>query len=73
MTPSSETVPTTELPPPDIYDPVVEVYMRDVDRSLLRERLKLTPAERVEKYTSFLKELESLRGVAMTAGRKEQQ
>lgn len=34
-------------------DPVVEVYKRDVDRSLLRENLKLTPAERLEKLLRF--------------------
>ena len=34
-------------------DPVVESYMRDVDRSLLRENLKLTPAERLEKLVRF--------------------
>jgi hypothetical protein len=34
-------------------DPVVEVYMRDVDRTLLRENLKLTPAQRLEKLVSF--------------------
>jgi hypothetical protein len=28
-------------------DPVIEVYKRDVDRSLLRENLKKTPEERV--------------------------
>jgi hypothetical protein len=30
-------------------DPVVRAYMRDVDRSLLRENLKLTHAERLDK------------------------
>ena len=39
-----------DLPPPDVFDPVVEVYKRDVDRSLLRENLKLTPAQRAEKF-----------------------
>jgi hypothetical protein len=34
-------------------DPVVEVYMRDVDRTLLRENLKLTPAQRLEKLVNF--------------------
>ena len=34
-------------------DPVVEFYMRDVDRSLLRENLKLTPAQRLEKLVRF--------------------
>lgn len=34
-------------------DPVVEIYKRDVDRSLLRENLKLTPAQRLEKLLRF--------------------
>ena len=41
-------------------DPVVEIYMRDVDRTLLRENLKLTPAQRLEKlvrFSSFAAEL----------------
>ena len=28
-------------------DPVIETYKRDVDRTLLREALKLTPSERL--------------------------
>ena len=36
-----------------INDPVIQVYMRDVDRSLLRENLKLTHAERLEKLLRF--------------------
>jgi hypothetical protein len=34
-------------------DPVVRAYMRDVDRSLLRENLKLTPAQRLDKLVRF--------------------
>ena len=34
-------------------DPVVEAYMPGVDRTLLRENLKLTPAQRLEKLVSF--------------------
>jgi hypothetical protein len=31
----------------------VEFFMRDVDRSLLRENLKLTPGQRLEKLVRF--------------------
>lgn len=41
------------LAPPDAADPVLDVYKRDVDRTLLRENLKLTPAERAEKFLAF--------------------
>lgn len=34
-------------------DPVVEAYMRDVDRTLLRENLKYTPAQRLERLVNF--------------------
>ena len=30
------------LPPADFYDPVIEAYKKDIDRTLLRENLKLT-------------------------------
>lgn len=43
-----------------IPDPVIAAYLRDLDRSLLRENLKLTPAQRLEKlvrFTSFTSEL----------------
>ena len=53
-------------------DPVVEVYMRDVDRTLLRENLKLTPAQRLEKlvrFSSFAAELRSA-GVRARRGKK---
>ena len=34
-------------------DPVVEAYLPGVDGTLLRENLKLTPAQRLEKLVSF--------------------
>ena len=34
-------------------DPVIEAYMRHVDRTLLRENLKLSPAQRLEKLVRF--------------------
>ena len=42
-------------------DPVIELYKRDVDRTLLRENLKLTPQQRIEKLMSFMRSLELLR------------
>ena len=41
-------------------DPVVRAYMRDVDRGLLRENLKLSPAQRLDKLvrlSAFASEL----------------
>jgi hypothetical protein len=34
--------------------PVIEAYKKDVDRTLLRENLKLTPGERIEKMIRVL-------------------
>ena len=42
-------------------DPVIELYKRDVDRTLLREHLKLTPQQRIEKLLAFMRSAERLR------------
>ena len=42
-------------------DPVIEAYKKDVDRTLLRESLKLTPHQRVLKMISVLRFAEALR------------
>jgi hypothetical protein len=49
------------LAPPDYCDPVVEVYKKDVDRTLLRENLKLTVEERLRKFQSFIRFARELR------------
>jgi hypothetical protein len=53
--------PLFELAPPDYHDPVVEVYKRDIDRTLLRESLKLTVQQRLEKFERFMETIEELR------------
>ena len=54
VTPPASQSPTPvglpELPPADFFDPVIEAYKKDVDRTLLRENLKLTVAERCRKF-----------------------
>jgi len=42
-------------------DPVIEYYKKDVDRTLLREHLKLTPHQRLERLVAFLRDLDRLR------------
>ena len=42
-------------------DPVIEAYKKDVDRTLLRENLKLTAGKRVEKMISALRFAEAVR------------
>lgn len=45
-------------------DPVIEAYKKDIDRTLLRENLKLTPAERLRKLQSAVRGLVALRDAA---------
>jgi hypothetical protein len=50
--PTSPTQPgtySTELAPRNYLDPVVEAYKKDVDRTLLRQNLKLSVEERIRK------------------------
>lgn len=47
----------TVLPP----DPVIEAYKKDVDRTLIRENLKLTPEQRLDnlmRLQEFAEELQ---------------
>jgi hypothetical protein len=36
------------------HDPVIEMYKKDVDRTLIREMLRLTPEERILKLQDFV-------------------
>jgi len=42
-------------------DPVIEAYKRGVDRTLLRENLRLTPEQRVMELMSLLRAAEAFR------------
>lgn len=52
------------LPAADVFDPVIEAYKKDVDRTLLRENLKLTMQQRSEKFLSLAKSVYEIRGQA---------
>jgi hypothetical protein len=54
----------SQLAPPDYCDPVVEVYKRDVDRTILRENLKLTPDQRSRKFERAMQLIYELRQAA---------
>ena len=56
-----------DYPPPDFFDPVIEVYKKDVDRTIIRENLKLTVEERLRKYQSFQKSRAAWQGAATQA------
>ncbi len=47
--------------PPRTNDPVIEAYKKDIDRTLLRENLKLSVQERFEKHMQFQRFAEELR------------
>lgn len=42
-------------------DPIIEAYMKDVDRSLIRENLRLTVEQRFEKLMELQRFAEELR------------
>lgn len=47
--------------PPGRRDPVVEVFKKDIDRTLLRENLRLTPEERLRKLHAAVQSIAALR------------
>jgi hypothetical protein len=59
------------LPPPDIEDAVVDAYKSGVDRSLLRENLRLTHEERAQKFAEFLASVNAIRGAALAEHRDD--
>ena len=48
-------------------DPVIEAYKKDVDRTLIRENLKLTVEQRFEKLMRFQEFAEELRQAGQRA------
>ena len=48
-------------------DPVIEAYAKDVDLTLLRENLKLTPWQRLMKHQRMLVYFDRMRGRARNA------
>jgi hypothetical protein len=51
-------------------DPVVEAYKRDVDRTLLRDALRLTPEERLVELQRLVEFAEELRRAGREAKRR---
>jgi hypothetical protein len=58
-----DTVSTTDEQP----DPVVELYKRDVDLTLIRENLRLTPDQRVRNLVRLQRAAEELRRAGRAA------
>ena len=49
------------------FDPVIEVYKKDVDRTLIRENLRLSVEARLERLMQLQRFAEELRRAGITA------
>ena len=54
-------------------DEVIELYKRDVDRTMIRENLKLTPQERGEKFLRAMASFSELRRAGAEMRRKKRE
>ena len=52
-------------------DPVIEAYKKDVDRTLIRENLKLTPEQRINQLMALQRFAEELREAGHVAKRSK--
>ena len=55
-------------PSPLEPDPVIEAYKKDVDRTLLRENLRLTVEQRFEKLVALQRFADEVRRAGKAAG-----
>ncbi|HWZ34156.1 MAG TPA: hypothetical protein VNX18_22615 [Bryobacteraceae bacterium] len=53
-------------------DEIIELYMRDVDRTLLRENLKLTPTQRFEQLMAMQRFVEELQRAGREARERQE-
>ncbi|MHC1764653.1 MAG: hypothetical protein AB9869_10150 [Verrucomicrobiia bacterium] len=62
------------LASPDAFDPVIEAYKKDVDRTLIRENLKLSYRQRLQKLEMAATAMMRWRGAARrTSGQGQEQ
>jgi hypothetical protein len=55
---------------PHWMDPIIEVYKKDVDVTLIDENLKLTPGERIRNLQSAVRGLTALRAAMQESNAK---
>ena len=60
-----------DLGPVDERDPVVEAYKKDIDRTLIRENLKLTVEERFRKAMALMRFAEEMRRAGREARKRQ--
>ena len=51
----------------EYIDPVIEAYKQGIDRTLIRENLKLTPQQRLEKLQSLMRGIEEMNRAGRTS------
>jgi hypothetical protein len=56
-----------------VMDEIIELYMRDVDRTLLRENLKLTPTQRFEQLMEMQRFAEELQRAGREARKQSEE
>jgi len=56
---------------PPYKDPIIELYKRDIDRTLIRENLRLTVTERFEKAMALQRFAEEMRRAGREARREK--
>ena len=52
-------------------DPVIEAYLKDVDRTILRANLQLSTAERFEQFEKFARAVQRTRARAIERDRQD--
>jgi hypothetical protein len=62
---------TADISTPLAVDPVIEAYKRDIDRTLLRENLRLSVEERLENLMSMQRFAEELRRAGRALDRRQ--
>lgn len=50
----------------EFVDPVIEVYKQGIDRTLIRENLRLTPQQRLERLQALMRGIDAMNRVART-------
>jgi len=65
--PSDVPFPADEEP---YVDPVIEAYKKDVDRTLIRENLRLTVDERLQNLEALLRDAEEMRRAMAATSRQ---
>ena len=70
LLPDREPLDTSDLPPL-AFPEIIALYARDIDRTLIRETLRLTPDERARKFMDFAQTADAMRGLALPADQRE--